>query len=104
DLTPMLRPERDELVALLDDLTDEQWGLTTECPAWTVQGVATHLLGDDLSLLSRQRDGHANGLALLAVDHPELGFRDLLDTFNDRWAHTARFLSPALVVDLLRVT
>ena len=46
--------ERSVFVELLRSLDDEDWSRPTECPAYDVQGVATHLLGDDLSLLSRR--------------------------------------------------
>lgn len=100
----MLGPERRELLDLLAGLTVEQWAAATECPGWDVQGIATHVLGDDLSLLSRQRDAQVPGIALVATDHPGLDLRGLLDAFNDGWVHTARFLSPALVIELLRTT
>ena len=58
--------ERLALPALLHGLTEEDWARPTECPAYPVKGVATHVLGDDLSLLSRQRDSATNGLLLLA--------------------------------------
>jgi hypothetical protein len=69
-----------------------------------VKGVATHILGDDLSLLSRQRDQAENGLSLLIAELPGSDFRTLLDTFNDRWVAAARFLSPNLLVELLGLT
>jgi hypothetical protein len=56
-VTEALFPERAALVTLLQDLSAEDWAKPTECPAYSVQGIATHILGDDLSLLSRQRDG-----------------------------------------------
>ena len=74
------------------------------CPSWTVKGIALHVLGDDLSLLSRQRDEATNGLITFAAEHPGLGFRQLLDGFNEQWVHAATFLSEALVVELLRLT
>jgi uncharacterized protein (TIGR03083 family) len=104
DLNPLLRPERAALLDLLGDLSADQWAAPTECPGWTVQGIATHLLGDDLSLLARQRDSQVPGLLLIAPDHPGKGFRELLDAFNDGWVEATRFLSPALVVELLRIT
>lgn len=104
DVTPSLRPERAALLELLQTLVADQWALTTECPAYTVKGVATHVLGDDLSLLSRQRDAEMPGLFLVAADLPGADFRTLLNTFNDRWVSTAGFLSPPMVIDLLRVT
>lgn len=104
DLTGMLEPERREFLQLLAQLDDQEWATPTECPAWTVKGVALHVLGDDLSLLSRQRDEATNSLILYAEKHPGLDFRQLLDGFNELWVETAMFLGPALVIDLLRQT
>lgn len=104
DVTSSLRPERAAFLELLQNLSADQWAMPTECPAYTVKGVATHVLGDDLSLLSRQRDAEAPGLFLVAADLPGADFRTLLDTFNDRWVSTAGFLSPPMVIDLLRIT
>ena len=42
------RPEREELVGLLSGFGAEDWGQGTECPSYTVKGIATHVLGDDL--------------------------------------------------------
>jgi hypothetical protein len=44
----VLRPEREALLAVLGGLSTPQWSLPTECPAYTIKGIATHLLGDDL--------------------------------------------------------
>jgi hypothetical protein len=75
--------------------------LPTECPAWTVKGIALHILGDDLSLLTRQRDASTDSITLFAEDHPGLTFRALLDGFNEQWVRAARYLSADLVVELL---
>jgi uncharacterized protein (TIGR03083 family) len=99
-----LRPERDALLAVLESLGADGWARPTECPAYTVQGVATHVLGDDLSFLSRQRDGAQNGLVQLAAELPGADFRTLLNTFNDRWVAAAGFLSSDLVIELLRLS
>jgi uncharacterized protein (TIGR03083 family) len=93
--------ERARLIDLLTTLDDEQWALPTECPAYTVKGIAAHILGDDLSLLSRQRDGAVQGLVLMAERMPGAGFRELLDGFNDQWVDATRFLSPRLLVEML---
>jgi hypothetical protein len=66
-----------------------------------VKGIAIHILGDDLSLLSRQRDRAVQGLVLMAERMPGADFRELLDGFNDQWVEAARFLSPALLLQLL---
>lgn len=94
-------PERTRLIELLSTLDAEQWARPTECPQYSVKGIATHILGDDLSLLSRQRDGAVQGLVLVAERMPGSDFRQLLDAFNDQWVEAARFLSPALLVELL---
>ncbi len=100
----VLGPEREALLATLAELSPEEWARPTECPAYTVKGITTHILGDDLSLLARQRDGAENGLLQVAAKEPGVDFRTLLDTFNDRWVAAARFLSPELVIELLRLT
>lgn len=104
DVTGSLAPERDALLATLRSLTAEEWSLPTECPAWDVRGIALHVLGDDLSLLARQRDEATNGLLVYAEDHPGLDFRALLDGFNEQWVTAAAFLSTELVVELLRLS
>jgi uncharacterized protein (TIGR03083 family) len=105
DVLDLLVPERELLCTLLADLTPDEWSTPTECPAWTVRGVALHVLGDDLSLLARQRDAEVPSL-LTEFSLP--GWADapaaVLDRFNERWVHAATFLSPALVIELLRQT
>lgn len=106
NLTPVLDvygPEREALLELLSGLAADDWAATTECPAYPVKGIATHILGDDLSLLSRQRDAEPPGLLLYAENHPGLDFRQLLDGFNDQWVEAARFLSPPMLIELLRL-
>ncbi|MGQ0431010.1 MAG: maleylpyruvate isomerase family mycothiol-dependent enzyme [Microthrixaceae bacterium] len=100
----VLRPEREALLATLASLDAGAWAAPTECPAYSVKGVAAHILGDDLSLLSRQRDGAENGLLQVAAEMPGADFRALLDTFNDRWVAASKFLSTDLVIELLRLT
>jgi uncharacterized protein (TIGR03083 family) len=100
----VLRPERAALLALLEPLAADDWARPTECPAYTVKGIATHVLGDDLSLLSRQRDRAENGLVQIAAVLPGSDFRTLLDAFNDRWVVAAGFLSTELLLELLHLT
>ncbi len=98
------RPERDELVRLLDGLSPTDWARSTECPLYNVKGVAMHVLGDDLSLLSRQRDGAEPGTAAMAAELAGSDFSTLLDAFNDRWVAAASFLSTELLTELLGLT
>jgi uncharacterized protein (TIGR03083 family) len=103
DVREVLAPERAELVALLHGLTPEQWALPTECPAYSVKGVVAHVLGDDLSLLSRQRDGAPPGVVAVAAELPGAEFRTVLDTFNDRWVAASAFFSTTVLVELLEL-
>jgi uncharacterized protein (TIGR03083 family) len=104
DVTSSLAPEREALLATLRSLSREEWALPTECEAWDVKGIALHVLGDDLSLLARQRDDEPSGLLGYATDHPGLDFRGLLDGFNEQWVTAASFLAPRLVIELLTLT
>jgi uncharacterized protein (TIGR03083 family) len=90
DVRGVLPRERDALLDLLAGLRGDEWEAPTECPARTVKGIALQVLGDDLSLLSRQRDAAPPGLPLHG--------------FDERWVEAAGFLSPDLVVELLRLT
>lgn len=103
DVTSWLGPERAAFLALLEDLTPEQWNLPTECPAWTVKGLVLHVLGDDLSLLSRQRDVSTDSLTIFAEDHPGATFRELLDGFNEQWVTASQFFSTELIVEMVGV-
>jgi len=102
DVTPALAPERAALLELLRGLSAQDWERPTECPEWTVKGLVLHVLGDDLSLLWRQRDASLDGLTLYAIDHPGVTFRALLDGFNEQWVTASTFLSVELVLELLR--
>jgi uncharacterized protein (TIGR03083 family) len=104
DVTSQLAPERSVLLELLRGFSAADWDLPTECPAWTVHQLALHILGDDLSLLARQRDATpTQGLILYAESHPGLTFRQLLDGFNEQWVTASTFLSPPLLIALLEL-
>lgn len=98
------RPEREALLDLLASLSPDDWTQPTECPAYPVKGIVAHVLGDDLSLLSRQRDGAVQGLVYMTEAAPGADLRTLLDAFNDQWVTTVRFMSPVLLIELLRLT
>ncbi|MBV9411277.1 MAG: maleylpyruvate isomerase family mycothiol-dependent enzyme [Acidimicrobiia bacterium] len=103
DLLPLYPVERGELLSLLEGLKPDEWAAPTECPAWSVKGIALHVLGDDLSLLSRQRDEEAPGVSI----EPGGSFDKLfvlLDRFNERWVEAASFFSPAVLIELLRMS
>lgn len=45
DAATVLTTELDAFVALLRTLGDEDWAKPTDCPGWTVQDIAAHVLG-----------------------------------------------------------
>lgn len=104
EVLDVTRPEREALLVTLREFDIAAWSLPTECPAYSVKGIASHVLGDDLSLLSRQRDAAQDGLSLLAAELPGTDFRTMLDAFNDRWVAASQFLSPELLIELLRLS
>lgn len=87
-----------KLLALLAELSAAEWDKPTACAGWSVKDVALHLLGDDIGLLSRRRDGY-----LLAGDPLENwdDLVELINTLNDLWVKAARRISPRLLRDLL---
>ena len=96
--------ERATLVSLLEGLAESDWDRTTECPAWTVRGICLHLLGDDLSLLARQRDDRRSPVSIQAEAQGWDQLFVLLDTFNEAWVDAATFISPRLLCELLTLT
>jgi uncharacterized protein (TIGR03083 family) len=104
DLIDLYPEERGVLLELLGSLAPNDWDRETECPAWSVKGIALHLLGDDLSLLSRQRDGAPPGVVVTPTGGQWDELLGSLDEFNERWVESARFFRPALIIELLRIT
>lgn len=96
-----LRRERTELLELLHRLEADDWRRATECPQWDVKQVAIHVLGDDLSLLSRQRYKSVDGLSLFAGTHPGASFSEMLNGFNEQWVTASTFLSKTVLIELL---
>jgi uncharacterized protein (TIGR03083 family) len=102
-VTQLFQPERASLLELLSSLSAEQWQAPTVCPGWSVKDVALHLLGDDIGLLSRRRDGVAPADASWEPG----GFQELvafLDRLNQSWVEATRRISPRLLCELLAFT
>ncbi|HKF56950.1 MAG TPA: hypothetical protein VKJ45_15935, partial [Blastocatellia bacterium] len=45
------------LIEVLSSLSNEEWASPTVAPRWSVKDIGLHLLGGDLGILSRPRDG-----------------------------------------------
>jgi uncharacterized protein (TIGR03083 family) len=102
-VTHLFAPERASLLEMLYSLAAGQWSAPTVCPGWSVKDVSLHLLGADIDLLSRRRDGTA------PADTPSrpAGFQELvatLDRLNQTWVEATRRISPRLLCELLAVT
>src|SRR5947209_8718918 len=100
EFASLFKLERSRLVEVLMSLGPPDWHRSTPCPGWSVLGLASHLVGDDLSFVAWQRDDHRGTPVPDALD--EHGFISWLDDLQMEWVHAARRLSPTLVVDLLR--
>jgi uncharacterized protein (TIGR03083 family) len=87
--------EREALLRLLAGLSAADWQQPTVCPGWSVKDLALHLLGDDLALLSRQRDGWS------ALTVGAEGLVAALNRWNEDWVAATRRLSTPLIVELL---
>jgi uncharacterized protein (TIGR03083 family) len=91
----------DALLNLLASLSEDKWDAPTICPGWSVKDLAGHLLGDDVGMLSRRRDGYRRGNAAIASWDDLVAFINLQ---NAEWVETARRFSPGLLCDMLRLT
>jgi uncharacterized protein (TIGR03083 family) len=100
-VTALFPEERAQLLALLSSLSDEEWQTPTVCEGWSVKDVALHLLGVDISVLSRKRDDHTGDVSENA------GWDDLvafLNEWNEAWVRATRRISPRLLTSLLELT
>lgn len=91
----------DALLALLGALDADDWARPTACAGWSVKDVALHLLGGDVGMLSRGRDGYN------AINSPINSWDELvalLNGLNAQWVQAARRMSPRLLCELLRFT
>jgi uncharacterized protein (TIGR03083 family) len=89
------------LIGLLSGLTAEEWERPTVCAGWSVKDVALHLLGVEVGILSRKRDGFSNPSP--AVSNSD-DLVDLVNNLNAMWVQATRRISPRLLCDLLEHT
>jgi uncharacterized protein (TIGR03083 family) len=89
------------LLDLLAPLSPEEWATPVPRKRWAVHDVALHLLGGDVGILSRGRDGFI--VSIIAAETRAELVRALAAQ-NDRWIDAGRRISPRLLCDLLRLT
>lgn len=103
DVVEIVPDERRGFLELLESLSLADWVRPTVCAGWSVQDVAAHLLGDDVGLLSRWRDGYGTPTFGEGLDIATWGgLLAAIDRQNDRWVTAARRMSPEVIVALLR--
>ena len=103
DLFP---PERQLLLELFSELTEGDWHKPTICAGWTVKDIALHLLGDDIGLLSRKRDGF-DYLTSVGTSPALDSWDELVKYINERndiWVQATRRMSSRLLCRLLALT
>lgn len=101
-VTTELFPElRLHLLSLLNSLAPEEWERPTLARKWTVKDVALHLLGDDIGVLSRRRDGHSLPVDGISNWHEFVAF---IDGLNRVWVEATRRMSTRVLCDFLAFT
>jgi uncharacterized protein (TIGR03083 family) len=100
DVVDRFAPLRAKLTGLLAHLSEADWSRATAAGRWSVKDVAAHLLGGDIGILARGRDGFRAGPPI--QDYSELV--ELVNRLNDEWVVAARRISPRLIRELLAFT
>lgn len=96
----LLRKVDTKLIDLLSCLTPEEWGLPTIAGSWTVRDVAAHLLDTPLRKLSLARN--ACFVEPAAITSPQ-DLVDFINRLNHEGVAIYRRLSPALLIDLMKL-
>lgn len=102
DTRPLFSILDEKLIALLQSLKQEEWELQTIAPLWKVKDVALHLLDGNIRGISMSRDGFFGVLAPEISSYQQLV--DFLNALNADWIQATRRISPALLIDLLKLT
>jgi uncharacterized protein (TIGR03083 family) len=89
------------LLELLASLAPNDWERPTAAPLWSVRDVAAHLLGGDIGMLSRRRDGFTPPGKPIRSEQDLI---DLINHLNDTWVRATRRMSGPVICDLLAHT
>lgn len=98
DLFP---PVLDSLLELLSGLSNDDWNKPTACARWSVKDIASHLLGGEVGILSRKRDGYAYS------GNDSINWEDLvvlINRLNDTWVKATSRMSPHVLCELMKLT
>jgi uncharacterized protein (TIGR03083 family) len=94
-------PLRSNLLTLLAEFSEHDWDRPTVAPGWSVKDVTAHLVGGDLGILARERDG-LHPSSTLVSNYQDIV--ELVNRLNEEWVLAARRLSPRLLRELLAFT
>jgi uncharacterized protein (TIGR03083 family) len=99
DTRNLFRPVSARLVALLRQMTPDDWQRPTVAGAWRVRDVAAHILDTTLRRLSFQRDGLTPPPPAQPI-RSERDFVAFINGLNAMWVAAAERLSPRVLTDL----
>jgi uncharacterized protein (TIGR03083 family) len=97
----LFRPTLDSLLELLSGLSTDDWNKPTVCARWSVKDIASHLLGGEVGILSRKRDGYAYS------GNQFIGWNDLvalINNLNETWVKATSRMSPRVLCELMKLT
>ncbi|MEM6893322.1 MAG: maleylpyruvate isomerase N-terminal domain-containing protein [Bacteroidota bacterium] len=99
DTRHLFKPLQNELILLLQTLSEDDWHKQTVAKQWKVKDVASHMLDTQLRVLSMQRDSY------FGERPPQIeSYEDMikwLNELNHDWVKATKRLSPATLVLLL---
>jgi uncharacterized protein (TIGR03083 family) len=85
-----------DIASLAADLTDDQWGLPTDCPGWSVHDNVAHMIGTERLLLGEQPSA-------VGAEAPHV--RNDIGKANEAWIATyADFAGSDLLAEFRAVT
>jgi uncharacterized protein (TIGR03083 family) len=88
----------DDIDALLDELSDDQWQAQSPLPGWTVHDVTAHLIGTESMLQGTATpDADVDVSTLMHV-------RNGVGVMNERWVRKLRGIGPAELLEQFRAT
>lgn len=89
------------LIELLESLEPHEWNHQTVAKLWTVKDVAAHLLDGNIRILSGLRDDYTGETADINTYQDLV---DFLNRLNADWVKAMRWVSPNMLITLLKIT
>jgi uncharacterized protein (TIGR03083 family) len=96
---PLAAAAYDQLLALLDELSVEEWNAPTECPSWTVADMVGHLIGAAKAYASMREQMRQQAWGF---SHREQFGGNAMDAYNELQIMDHRALTPPERITALR--